>query len=367
MTDKNLTEPPLNLLDLSPTELAELCLALGEKAYRGKQLAAWLFRKGALDFDQMTDIAKSARRKLAEVGRIYHLNPLEVAEDESARKILWGLADGQTVESVLIREKDHLTLCLSSQAGCALGCRFCRTGTLGLTRNLTQGEILGQIIGAQKMVEEGEQLTNLVFMGMGEPLLNRENVMRSLAVITDPELMAVGKRHISLSTVGIVPELPRLAQGPEVGLTISLSAPDDELRDRLMPINKKYPLAELKKALMAWPLAQGRRITIAYVLLAGINDRPEQAAALSRFLSGLKVKINLIPFNPWPGAPFRPPRPEAVENFRQVLSAKNHTVIVRWSKGGGVAAACGQLAGCKDNEAAAKKENCDSEQEAGRL
>lgn len=336
-----------NLLDLNPAELTELCLGLAEKAYRGQQLAAWLFRRGVDDFDQMTDIAKSARQKLAEIACIHQPQALEVAEDESASKILWELADGQKVESVLIRERDHLTLCLSSQVGCALGCRFCRTGTLGLSRNLSQGEILGQIIGTRKMLKEGEQLTNLVFMGMGEPLLNRENVIRSLKVITDPELMAMGKKHISLSTVGIVPELPLLAQGPEIGLTVSLSAPNDELRDQLMPINRKYPLAALKKALAGWPLAHGRRLTIAYVLLDGVNDRPEQAAALSRLLTGLKVKINLIPFNPWPGAPFRAPAEVAVERFRQVLLAKNHTVIVRWSKGGGLSAACGQLAGRK--------------------
>jgi len=340
-----MTEPRPNLLDLSPAEMTNLCLELGEKPYRGKQLAAWVFRRGAYDFDQMTDISTSARRKLAGAIDLYHLKPLEIVEDEGTRKILWELADGLNVESVLIRERDHLTLCLSSQVGCALGCRFCRTGTLGFTRNLTQGEILGQILGAQKLVGEEGQLANLVFMGMGEPLLNRENVMRSLAVITDPDLMAMGKKHISLSTVGIVPELPFLARGPKIGLTISLSAADDGLRDRLMPVNKKYPLAELKKALAAWPLSHGRRLTIAYVLLDGVNDRPEEATLLSRWLTGLKVKINLIPFNPWPGAPFRAPAAETVERFRKVLADKNHTVIVRWSKGGGVSAACGQLAG----------------------
>lgn len=340
-----MSEPRPNLLDLSPAEMTNLCLELGEKSYRGRQLAGWIFRKGVDDFDLMTDISRSARLKLARAVELHHLKPLEIVEDEGTRKILWELADGLNVESVLISERDHLTLCLSSQVGCALGCRFCRTGTLGLARDLTQGEILGQIIGAKKLVGEDGQLTNLVFMGMGEPLLNRVNVMRSLDVITDPDLMAMGKKHISLSTVGVVPELPFLARGPEIGLTISLSAPDDELRDRLMPVNKKYPMAELKKALAAWPLGHGRRVTIAYVLLDGVNDRPEQAAALSRWLTGLKVKINLIPFNPWPGSHFKAPSVEAVERFRQVLLGKNHTVIVRWSKGGGVLAACGQLAG----------------------
>jgi 23S rRNA (adenine2503-C2)-methyltransferase len=333
-----------NLLDLTPAEITELCVSLGEKPYRGRQVAAWIFRRGVTEWDEMTDIAKNTRQKLAGAACIQPPRPLEVTEDEEARKILWALADGRRVESVLIKERDHVTLCLSSQVGCALGCRFCRTGALGFTRHLTSGEILGQILGARKLTREGETLSNLVFMGMGEPLLNLENVTKSLAVITDPELMAMAQKRISVSTVGILPALPRLAQGPEVGLTVSLSAADDELRGRIMPVNRQYPLTELKKALAAWPLAHGRRITIAYVLLKEVNDRPEQAAALSRYLTGLKVKINLIPFNPWPGAPFAAPGPAAVENFRQVLANKNHTVIVRWSKGGGVSAACGQLA-----------------------
>lgn len=337
----------LNLLDLSPDEISALCVSAGEKAYRGRQVAAWIFRRGVSSFGEMSDISKTTREKLAAIAEISLPKVMDLAEDDKVKKILWELHDGHSVESVLIREKDHFTLCLSSQVGCALACRFCRTGTLGFTRNLSSGEILGQIIGAKKLLNPGEELTNLVFMGMGEPLLNRESLIKSLAVITDSDYLAFGKRHISLSTVGIVPELPRLAEGPEVGLTISLSAPDDALRNDLMPINKKYPLAELKKALAAWPLAHGRRITIAYVLLKGVNDQPEKALALSRYLAGLKVKINLIPFNPWPGAPFQAPEIETVEKFKEILVSKNHTVIVRWSKGGKVSAACGQLAGEK--------------------
>lgn len=336
-----------NLLDLSPDEISALCVSLGEKPYRGKQIAAWLFRRGAGSFGEMSDIPKSTREKLAAITGIRQLEVLETAGDDEADKILWKLGDGCSVESVLIREKDHFTLCLSSQVGCALGCRFCRTGTLGFKRNLSVGEILGQIIGAKKLLGPSEELSNLVFMGMGEPLLNRENVVKSLKVITDSDYLAIGKRHISLSTVGIVPEIPRLALGPEVGLTISLSAPDDSLRNEIMPINKTYPLAELKQALLNWPLNRGRRITIAYVLLKGVNDQPEKAVALSRFLTGLKVKINLIPFNPWPGSPYQAPTFEAVNKFRDALVNKNHTVIVRWSKGGKVSAACGQLAGEK--------------------
>ena len=340
-----MTDTRLNLLDLTPEEISELCLSLGEKPYRARQLSAWLFRHGVDDFSLMTDIAKATRQKLEAAARIQPLKILEAVEDEEACKILWELEDGHTVESVLINERDHFTLCVSSQVGCALGCRFCRTGTLGFTRNLSQGEIVGQLLGARKLAGPDRRITNLVFMGMGEPLLNRENVMKSLRIITDSDLLAVARKRISLSTVGVVPELPLLAQGPEVGLTISLSAPDDGLRDQIMPINKKYPLPVLKEALADWPLSHGRRITIAYVLLKTVNDRPEHALALSRFLTGLKVKINLIPFNPWPGAPFEAPAAAAVEAFKDILVKKRYTVIVRWSKGRKVAAACGQLSG----------------------
>ena len=340
-----MSEPRPNLLDLTVEEIGDLCVSLGEKPYRARQLAAWIFRRGAADFELMTDIAKATRQKLEAAACLQPLKILEVAEDEEARKILWELEDGHTVESVLISERDHYTLCVSSQVGCALGCRFCRTGTMGFIRNLSQGEIVGQVLGARRLAGPDRQITNLVFMGMGEPLLNRENVMKSLRIITDPDLLAMAQKRVSLSTVGVVPELPLLAQGPDIGLTISLSAPDDELRDQIMPVNKKYPLARLKEALAAWPLNHGRRITIAYVLLKGVNDRPEQALALSRFLTGLKVKINLIPFNPWPGAPFQAPTAAAVEAFKDILAKKRYTVIVRWSKGRKVSAACGQLSG----------------------
>ena len=338
-----------NLLDMSPPEIMDFCLSLDEKKYRGRQVASWIFRRGVESLEQMTDIAKATRAKMAEHVYLKHLNCLELQEDDEAKKILWELEDGQTVESVLIRERDHMTLCISSQVGCALGCRFCRTGTMGFIRNLSQGEIIGQVIGAQKLLRGNEQLTNIVFMGMGEPLLNRENVTKAIGIICDSDYLAFAKKHVSLSTVGIVPELPRLAEGPEIGLTVSLSAPTDELRDKLMPINRKYPLKQLKEALAAWPLAHARRITVAYVLLKGVNDSPETASKLSRFLAGLKVKINLIPFNPWPGAPFEAPSFSAVNRFKEILTDKNHTVMVRWSKGGKVSAACGQLAGERKN------------------
>ncbi|MDR2934475.1 MAG: radical SAM protein [Candidatus Adiutrix sp.] len=230
MNKKNDSRPPEtdhrpNLPDLTPPELAELCARWGEKPWRGRQLAVWLFRRGAEDWDQMTDLAKNFRLKLAEGARLAWPRLEASAEDQEALKLLWRLSDGLRVESVLIRERNHLTLCLSSQVGCALGCLFCRTGTLGFTRNLTSGEILGQVLGAKRLIRPGERLTNLVFMGMGEPLLNPEAVLRSLYVLNAPDFLALGKKRISLSTVGILPGLKTLSEGPDIGLTVSLAAP----------------------------------------------------------------------------------------------------------------------------------------------
>lgn len=345
MNPTAMTDPRPNLFDLTVTELSTLAQSLGEKPWRGRSLAIWLFKRGVTDWNLMTDMARSFHLKLAEAARLELPTVLNSTEGDGAQKILWRLTDGLKVESVLIRERGHQTLCLSSQVGCALSCRFCRTGTMGFTRNLSPSEILGQIIGAQRFLTPNENITNLVFMGMGEPLLNLAHVVHSLNVIVDPNLMAISRRRLSLSTVGIVPELYELARTrSDLGLTVSLSAPDDRLRSQIMPVNQRYPLAELKKALAAWPLSHGRRITIAYVLLRGINDEPAQATSLSRFLTGLKVKINLIPFNSWPGAPFEPSDPERVAAFQKILIQKHYTTIIRWSKGGQISAACGQLA-----------------------
>jgi 23S rRNA (adenine2503-C2)-methyltransferase len=229
-----------------------------------------------------------------------------------------------------------------------MGCRFCRTATLGVRRQLGQAEILGQILQARPLIDSRLPLTNVVFMGMGEPLDNLRNLLSSLDILTSPEAMAFSPRRISVSTVGVAPAIraiSRLEARFPGGLTVSLGAPDDETRGSIIPANRRWPLAELKDALRGFPLVRGRRLTVAYVLLDGVNDSPAMAAGLSRFVTGLKTKINLIPFNPWPGAPFRRPDPGAVEAFRRVLVDKSHTVIVRRSNGLSVDAACGQLVG----------------------
>jgi 23S rRNA (adenine2503-C2)-methyltransferase len=334
-----------DLLELTFNELDALVAALGEKPFRAGQIRKWLYKYGQKDIEGMTDLSRALRTRLAEKTTIGRMTCLEVTfSEDGTRKFLWELSDGNRIESVIIPERDHFTLCLSSQVGCAMGCRFCRTSELGWRRNLSQGEIVGQVLGVRDHLRDSENLTNLVFMGMGEPLANRVNVIRALHILTEPGLLAFSRKHLSVSTVGLAPEIPRLAEVAHIGLTVSLNAADDPTRDALMPINRKYPLAELHKTLAAYPLPKGRRITIAYVLLAGVNDSTDHAQKLVRFLHGLRVKINLIPFNPFPGSLFEAPADETVAAFRQVLQEKHYTVIVRKSKGRDVSAACGQLA-----------------------
>ena len=336
----------IDLKDLSPEELEAFMTSRGERPFRARQIMKWLYKYGATDFESMSDLSKDLRSELAEEARISKPRRLDLKTGpDGTRKILWGLEDGARIESVLLPERGHLTLCVSSQAGCAMGCRFCRTAAMGLRRNLSQAEIINQVLGAFDVIKEGENLTNLVLMGMGEPLANLENVVRALKILTEPGLTGLSRRRLSLSTVGLVPQLPRLAESLTVGLTVSLNAADDKTRDWLMPVNRRYPLAELHRALAAYPLPSRRMITIAYVLLSGINDSRADALKLSRFLHGLRVKVNLIPFNPYPGAEFEAPDHETILAFQEVLARKNYTAIIRWSKGRDISAACGQLAG----------------------
>jgi 23S rRNA (adenine2503-C2)-methyltransferase len=341
----------ISLLDLSSKELDQLIESLGLKAYRSRQISAWLYRRGATAYEHMSDISISDRNTLA---RVADPGPrLELLEEakcqDGTRKFLWALPDNLKVESVLIQEKEHRTLCLSTQAGCGLGCLFCRTGQIGFKRNLTSGELVAQILGVRRLLKARDnRVSNLVFMGMGEPLLNAEAVIKSLSIILSPKLMAFSGRHISVSTAGIVPGIQLLGQsGLNVGLTVSLSAVSDKLRSKIMPVNRLYPLSALKKALLAYPLPKGRRITFAYVLLDGVNDSPEQAEDLASFLTPFRSKVNLIPFNPWPGAPYGRPSEKRVEAFRHILAERCLSAFVRDSKGAEAGAACGQLSGTK--------------------
>ena len=335
------------LKDLSLKELEAFIVSLGEKPFRAIQVARWLYGKGVRSFEEMTNLARSFRRKLEEAAWISSLGPAEVhSSEDGTRKFRFTLADGEAIESVLLPERDHFTLCLSSQVGCPLGCRFCLTGKRGWVRNLTTSEIIDQVIGVRSNLSPGEKLTNLVLMGMGEPLLNYPNVLQALDVLRSPLGLQFSNRRITLSTAGIIPEMVELLSRRNfVKLAISLNATTDEQRSSLMPINRKYPLKSLLSACREVPLPNRERITFEYVLIHGINDSPEDARRLTHLLEGIRAKVNLIAFNEYPGSSFRSPSEEGVRNFREILMAKGFTAMLRQSKGSDILAACGQLGG----------------------
>ncbi len=313
--------------------------------YRARQVLKWLY-KGVGDFELMTDMARPFRQELARQARISQLRlEQERHAQDGCRKFLFALKDGNLVESVLIPEEDHYTLCLSSQVGCAMGCRFCLTARRGLVRNLTAGEIVNQVLAVKPLLPPDHPLTNLVFMGMGEPLANFAALVRALTIITAPWGLNFSPRRLTVSTVGLAPFIPRLGLQARANLTVSLNAVDNETRSRLMPVNRRYPLEEVLAACRAFPLPRHRRITFAYVLFNGINDAPAQARELARLLKGFRAKINLIAFNPHPQLPFAPPPEARVLQFQEILRQAHYPVFVRESRGQEIAAACGQLVG----------------------
>ncbi|MDH5511352.1 MAG: 23S rRNA (adenine(2503)-C(2))-methyltransferase RlmN [Nitrospinota bacterium] len=338
----------INLKRLSYKELSDFVAQMDGRPYRAKQMAAWIFLRGVCQFGQMTDIPLQFREKLdtmAYIGCVSEKSR-QVSTDGTV-KFLFALQDGLTVESVLISEGARRTLCVSTQVGCKLACAFCLTGASGFTRDLDAAEIVDQVIRARELSDE-KKITNLVLMGMGEPLDNFDKVIHALKLVTDPEYQLVGVRKITVSTVGLAPGIERLGRElPKVKLAVSLNAGDDATRERIMPITKKYPMDALAKALAVYPLPQGRRITLEYVLLKGVNDEKKDAEGLSRFAKKFPSKINLIPFNQTAGIPFARPDIEDVRRFKGWLVEKNHTVMIRDSKGADILAACGQLAGDK--------------------
>ena len=345
--------PPIDLKEFTLSDMEQLTAAWGQPAFRGRQLLKWLY-KGVCDFQEMTDVSRSFREELARravIGQLRVEQELEAAD--GCRKFLFALGDGSLVESVLIPEEGHYTLCLSTQVGCAQGCRFCLTARRGLVRQLTAGEIVGQVLAVRRILNEKNKkppdgplplLTNLVFMGMGEPLANFPQLVKALTMITAPWGLNFSSRRITVSTVGLAPLIPLLGREARVNLTVSLNAPDDRTRDRLMPVNRRYPLATLLAACRSFPLPRHRRITFAYVLLKDLNDAPDQARQLARLLKGFRAKINLIPFNPHPKLPFSPPSGERLLEFQEILRASNYTVLIRESRGLEIGAACGHLA-----------------------
>ena len=340
-----------DLRSLAPAELAALVAALGEKPYRARQLHRWLHQRGAASLDEMSDLPKRFRDALNERCGLTTLAP-DVEQRSSDGTIKWRFRthDGKLVESVYLPEEDRKTLCVSSQVGCAVGCTFCLTGTMGLARNLTAGEIVDQVHRAnRRLVELGagdgpRPLTNLVFMGMGEPLANYRNVKTALDLLLSEDGPNFSHRHVTVSTSGLVPVMRRFGEETPVKLAVSLNATTDAQRDAIMPINRRYPLAALLEACRAFPMKQGRRITFEYVLLGGVNDAPEDAERLARLIRGIPAKVNLIPYNENPGLGFAAPAPGRVEAFQEILVRRDVTAVVRKNRGRDISAACGQLA-----------------------
>jgi 23S rRNA (adenine2503-C2)-methyltransferase len=346
MTNKTTNLPGLpDLRDLTPQEVQDLVVSLGEKPFRARQVLRWLYKGGAADFAAMSDLSKGLRQRLGEVSRLTWLAPAAMDEAEDGTlKLLHVLDDGARIESVLIPEADHHTLCVSSQVGCAQGCKFCRTASLGFTRDLRPAEIVGQVLTARTLVDEERPLTNLVFMGMGEPLANLDNLLTALDHILGEHGLQMSQRKVTISTVGLADKLEALGRGTPAALAVSLNAANEGLRSRLMPVNRRFSLATLKACLLAYPLKPTRRITLEYVLLGGVNDRPEHALELAAWTRGLKCKVNLIPFNPHEGARYQAPDEQDVLAFQEVLIASNLTALLRRSRGQEISAACGQLA-----------------------
>jgi 23S rRNA (adenine2503-C2)-methyltransferase len=334
-----------NLLDLSLAELTSLITGWGEPAYRARQVAAWIYRKGTGDFDAMSNLPRELRLRLA---RETVIGLPQVARrlrsSDGSEKLVLRLEDGCVVHAVVMPDEDRLTVCVSSQVGCGFGCAFCRTGTMGLVRNLRSGEIVGQVLAARATLPAEARLTHVVFMGMGEPLANYGATVKAIRVLVDPDGFGFSPRRITVSTVGLVQGLERLAREDlRVNIAISLHAPTDEVRSRLLPINRGVGLEDLLAACRRFPLPVRQRMTVEYTLLEGVNDGAADARMLARRLAGLRCKVNLIPFNAWAGSDFRRPPPERIFAFQRALLDAGLTATIRWSKGEDVGAACGQL------------------------
>ena len=334
-----------NILDLDMKELEAILAEKGIAGYRAGQVFAWVHKRMASGFGEMTDIAGGLRAELDGIFEIVspEVEKKDVSSDGTVKYLL-RMSDGEAVECVLIPSRKHLTLCISTQVGCALGCRFCRTAQMGFLRNLTVSEILGQVYTVCRDLSEESVIRNVVVMGMGEPLENVDNLVRSIRTICHPRGLNLSPRRITLSTAGVIPAFDDLPTDPWINLAVSLNGATDEVRSLLMPINRRYPIVDLIEALGALPLPKRSWITIEYILIAGVNDSTEQARELARILRPLRCKINLISFNEFPGSEFARPSPEAVESFRMVLVDKGYNALARESRGEDISAACGMLA-----------------------
>jgi 23S rRNA (adenine2503-C2)-methyltransferase len=336
-----------DLKNLSPSELEDFIASFGKERYRSIQILRWLYQRGIHSFDEMTNLSKKFRQAMEQVSFISVLLPLLVEESrDGTKKFLFQLEDGNRIESVLIPDKKRLTLCLSTQVGCAMGCRFCLTGKKGLKRNLATAEIVNQILAVRETLPEKTSITNIVLMGMGEPLANYQNTLKAIELMAHPEAFKFSSRRVTLSTVGLLPELEQLAREKvRFRLAISLNASDEETRSHLMPINRRHPLKRILEVCRKFPLQPRARITFEYVMLQGENDSLNDAKRLLKMLKGIPSKVNLIPLNEASGIPFEKPSEERVKQFQEILIEGGITTIVRASKGTDISAACGQLQG----------------------
>ncbi len=342
----------VNLLDLDRSALETLFLELREPGYRAEQIMKWIYHDGVSDFAAMTNLSKSLRTRLEQAAEVRLPRPLlDRRSHDGTRKWLIQLDGGNCIETVFIPETDRGTLCVSSQVGCILDCSFCATARQGFNRNLSTAEIIGQLWLAHQALGGGRpgsrRITNVVLMGMGEPLYNLKNVVPALNLMMDDLGFGLSKRRVTLSTAGVVPQIHKLRELSDVSLAVSLHAPDDALRDQLVPLNRRYPLAELLPACRAYLADRPApsHITWEYVMLDGVNDSECHARALVKLLSGIRSKVNLIPFNPFPNATYRRSSPAAINRFREILLAHDLMAVTRKTRGEDIAAACGQLAG----------------------
>jgi 23S rRNA (adenine2503-C2)-methyltransferase len=333
-----------DLRDFSLDELEQVVAEAGERPFRAKQIARWLFQARVDSFDAMSDLSAALREYLKGHFKIGDGTIAHVARaSDGTRKLLLRLGDGEEIETVIIPTDKRITLCISSQAGCAMACEFCATARMGLHRNLTAGEIVAQIFAARRELGADEDLTNFVFMGMGEPLANYPRLIKTLRIMTSEWGMGISTRRITVSTVGLVPMMEKLAAEIPVNIAVSLHATTNAMRDRLAPINKRYPLEELIDACRRLPIRRRDRITFEYVMLAGVNDSREDAQRLVRLLGPLRAKVNLIFFNPFAGSSLGASSRDKVEAFQAILHHGNLTATIRESRGLDIAAACGQL------------------------
>ncbi len=350
MTD-NVSNQKTNLLDLDRSGMEAFFEALGEKRFRAHQVMKWIYHQRVADFAKMTDLGKSLRAKLEESAEVRPPRVLvEQRSTDGTCKWMLGLDGGNAVETVYIPEPTRGTLCVSSQVGCGLNCRFCSTATQGFNRNLSTAEIIGQVWNAAhalgNVTHQNRRITNVVMMGMGEPLLNFDNVVRAMSLMRDDLGFGLANKRVTLSTAGLVPMIDRLSEESDVSLAVSLHAPTDELRDRLVPLNKKYPIAELLDACNRYVAKRPRcTVTFEYTLMKGVNDQPEQAKRLVKLLRRVPSKLNLIPFNPFPGTEFERSDEPTIRAFQKLVLDAGVMTTVRRTRGDDIDAACGQLVG----------------------